>query len=63
LHSESRKVHEQAVELFKDLPNLSYEKKHKAIIDRFGRYPHRNDGLGRMSTVEEIEWMKTNTGF
>jgi uncharacterized protein (DUF924 family) len=63
MHSESLRVHEQAMELFSDLPNLAYEKKHKAIIDRFGRYPHRNDVLGRVSTAEEIEWMKTNTGF
>lgn len=63
MHSESLKIHEQALELFKDLPNLTYEKKHKAIIDRFGRYPHRNSILGRASTAEEIEWMKTNRGF
>jgi uncharacterized protein (DUF924 family) len=63
MHSESPKVHERALELFKDLPNLSYEKKHKAIIDRFGRYPHRNDILGRVSTAEEVEWIKMNKGF
>jgi uncharacterized protein (DUF924 family) len=63
MHSESHKIHEQAMKLFKDLPNLAYEIKHKAIIDRFGRYPHRNEVLGRTSTAEEIEWMKTNKGF
>lgn len=63
MHSESPKVHETAMEIFKDLPNLSFEIKHKAIIDRFGRYPHRNEVLGRASTVEELEWMKTNSGF
>ena len=63
MHSESAKVHEQAMELFKDLSNLAFEKKHKAIIDRFGRYPHRNDILGRSSTPEEIEWMAENKGF
>jgi len=63
MHSESLIVHEQAMELFKDLSNLSFEVKHKAIIDRFGRYPHRNDCLGRTSTPEEIEWMAENKGF
>jgi uncharacterized protein (DUF924 family) len=63
MHSESRMVHEQALELFRNLPNLKFEKKHKAIVDRFGRYPHRNEILGRTSTAEEIEWMKSNTGF
>jgi uncharacterized protein (DUF924 family) len=63
MHSESARVHEQAMDLFADTPNLEYEIKHKAIIDRFGRYPHRNDVLGRESTAEELEWMKTNSGF
>ena len=63
MHSESVKVHEKALELFADLPNLDYEIKHKAIIDRFGRYPHRNEALGRESTDAEIEWMKTHPGF
>ena len=64
MHSESRLIHEQAMTLFADLPeNLEFEIKHKAIIDRFGRYPHRNDVLGRRSTPEEIEWLKTNEGF
>lgn len=63
MHSESVIIHEQAMVLFADLPNLSYEVKHKAIIDRFGRYPHRNDILGRTSTAEEIDWMKENKGF
>ena len=37
--------------------------KHKVIIDRFGRFPHRNAALGRTSTPEEIEFLKTNPGF
>jgi len=63
MHSESRTIHEQAMVLFADLPNLEYEKKHKAIIDRFGRYPYRNELLGRESTPEELEWLKENSGF
>ena len=31
---------------------------HKAIVDRFGRFPHRNSVLGRISTPEEIEFLK-----
>ncbi len=61
MHSESVKVHEWAVELFSQ-PGSEYqfefELKHKAIIDRFGRYPHRNEILGRASTLEEIEFLK-----
>ncbi len=60
MHSESLKIHEVAVELFtkNSLPgNLDYELKHKAIIERFGRYPHRNSILGRESTPEEVEFL------
>jgi uncharacterized protein (DUF924 family) len=63
MHSESRVIHEQAMVLFKNLPNLDYEILHKAIIDRFGRYPHRNAALSRTSTTEELEWMASNPGF
>lgn len=63
MHSESATIHEQALKLFTELPNLEYEIKHKNIIDRFGRYPHRNEVLGRASTLEELEFLKTNPGF
>lgn len=67
MHSESAKIHEVAVELFRRNGiegNLDYELKHKAIIERFGRYPHRNAILGRKSTQEEIEFLKQpGSGF
>ena len=60
MHSESLDIHNQALHLF-DQPglenNLDFELKHKAIIDRFGRYPHRNKILGRTSTQQEIEFL------
>jgi uncharacterized protein (DUF924 family) len=61
MHSESLMIHERAVELYTALGqemNLEFEMKHKAIIERFGRYPHRNEILGRESTLEEIEFLK-----
>ena len=60
MHSESLMIHEQAVELYKNNGlenNYQYELKHKVIIERFGRYPHRNKLLGRESTPEEIEFL------
>ena len=61
MHSESADHHEKAVHLFAR-PGmetfLSFELKHKGIIDRFGRYPHRNALLGRESTPEEEEFLK-----
>ena len=46
MHSENKHDHEKAVELFSEAgleKNLDFEHKHKVIIDRFGRYPHRNE--------------------
>lgn len=60
MHSESKLIHEFALKLFQRLNNpmnLDYEKMHKAIIDHFGRYPHRNDILARTSTAEELEFL------
>lgn len=61
MHSESKRIHVEAEKLFRALASPhSYhvEQKHKAIIDRFGRYPHRNEILGRVSSAEEIEFLK-----
>jgi uncharacterized protein (DUF924 family) len=61
MHSESREVHVEAARLFrKHAPRVNYdfELRHKAIVDRFGRYPHRNALLGRASTAEELEFLK-----
>ena len=61
MHSESRRIHEVAERLYRDMASprsYQYELKHKAIIDRFGRYPHRNEILGRTSTEQEIEFLK-----
>lgn len=60
MHSESPAIHESAERLYRAnglQHNYEFELKHKAIIDRFGRYPHRNEILGRVSSVEEIEFL------
>lgn len=61
MHSESEIIHEVALDLFSQPGlenNYAFELKHKEIIDRFGRYPHRNDILGRQSTAEELAFLK-----
>ena len=58
MHSESKIVHVEAERLFKKTGNYEFELKHKAIVDRFDRYPHRNEILGRESTEEEIEFLQ-----
>lgn len=67
MHSEAAEIHEIALFLF-DQPgledNYNFEIKHKAIIDRFGRYPHRNEILGRESSTEELEFLsQPGSGF
>jgi len=60
MHSESRQIHKTAVALYEQnglANNLDFELRHKAIIDRFGRYPHRNSILGRESSAAEIEFL------
>jgi len=42
---------------------LSYAEKHRAVIARFGRFPHRNEVLGRESSAEEVEFLKAGRGF
>lgn len=62
MHSESAAIHALAVRLFAAPGmehNLDFELRHQAIIERFGRYPHRNAILGRASTEAEIEFLKT----
>mmetsp|Transcript_13054 Transcript_13054/g.24933 ORF Transcript_13054/g.24933 Transcript_13054/m.24933 type:complete len:215 (-) Transcript_13054:876-1520(-) len=56
MHSESSVIHDRAMELFQAPgleEELGHEKQHAAMIDRFGRYPYRNEILGRESTPEE----------
>jgi uncharacterized protein (DUF924 family) len=61
MHSESLVIHDEALRLFSNPElggSLEFEKKHRDIIVRFGRYPHRNEVLGRASTAEEVEFLK-----
>lgn len=61
MHSESLVVHSVAESLFSE-PGLEsaldFERRHRAIIEKFGRYPHRNKILGRVSTPEEEAFLQ-----
>ena len=60
MHSESPLIHVQAAQLFAQPgleDGLNFELRHQVIIDRFGRFPHRNAILGRASTLEEIAFL------
>ncbi|MGH1487374.1 MAG: DUF924 family protein [Cellvibrionaceae bacterium] len=61
MHSESLLIHDLAVTLYQDngiQSSLDFEIKHRTIIERFGRYPHRNSILNRKSTEAEIAFLK-----
>lgn len=76
-HSEDPVDQQRSVELFRDLAAevpeewtklfdsyLDFAVRHKEIIDRFGRFPHRNAILGRESTAAEIEFLEQpGSGF
>ncbi len=70
-HSEDSSMQEESMRLFTELLNdapnelkefakgaLVYAEKHKAIIDQFGHYPHRNNIIGRVSTAKEVEFLQ-----
>ena len=76
-HSEDIVAQEHAVELYKELRELEHEEeqrviqesldyalRHREIIAKFGRFPHRNDLLGRQSSASETDFLKTpNSSF
>jgi uncharacterized protein (DUF924 family) len=60
-HAEDRAIQDEAVRLVAalgDEENTDYARRHRDIIHRFGRFPHRNAQLGRTSTETEIEFLK-----
>lgn len=65
-HSENAADQAQSVALYKKLGNaetLDFAEKHKLIIDRFGRFPHRNGMLGRETTDEERAFIEKENWF
>ncbi|BCP56195.1 membrane protein [Kaistia sp. 32K] len=75
-HSEALSDQDYSVELYEALlaeaaeaeketfrSFLGYAEKHRDVIRRFGRFPHRNADLGRVSTAEEIEFLKDGRGY
>ena len=66
-HSESLADQQRSVALFRELGDaewLDFARRHRDIVARFGRFPHRNAALGRPSTAEEQEFLKQpGSGF
>lgn len=60
-HSESREDQARSLALFEATEQaflIDYARRHKVIVDRFGRFPHRNHVLGRVTTDEEAAFLK-----
>jgi uncharacterized protein (DUF924 family) len=65
MHSEHRAMQVRSILLFSSIgiPGLiGYATQHKEIIDRFGRFPHRNAALGRTSSQDELEFLRHEPG-
>ena len=72
-HNENLVVQEQCVEAFRalhertGLPQIAdfsrYAVAHRDVIAQFGRFPHRNDILGRSSTEDELAYLEKHGGF
>jgi uncharacterized protein (DUF924 family) len=61
MHSESMPVHEAGAALFASNgidSTIEAARKHRSIVERFGRYPHRNAILGRTSTPDELAFLE-----
>ena len=66
MHSEHLSDQKRCVDLYERLGDefsLGFARQHHDIIERFGRFPHRNKVLGRDTTHEETEFLKEHTGF
>lgn len=65
MHSESLADQDESVRLFSEagLDNTRYALQHRDIIRRFGRFPHRNEVVGRSSTPEEIAYLESEGAF
>ena len=66
MHSEALADQKRALELF-DQPglegNLRFARHHHDIVEKFGRFPHRNKALGRKSSAAEIEYLNSKEAF
>lgn len=66
MHSEKLMDQNASVTFYEGLGNensLRFAIAHRDVIEKFGRFPHRNAPLARESTPEEIEYMETHKGF
>jgi len=66
MHSEVLADQQLALQLFAQPgleDNLRFARHHHGIVEKFGRFPHRNEALGRESSESEIEYLNSKEAF
>ncbi len=66
MHSESLEDQDMALQLFDQQGlegNLHFSRHHRAIVEKFGRFPHRNKALGRDSSAAEVQYLSSKEAF
>ena len=66
MHSEILAEQDLSLKLFREKnmdANIRFAEHHREIVRQFGRFPHRNEILGRKSTEEEIEYLASKNGY
>lgn len=66
MHSENLEDQKRSIELFEKAglkENARFAHHHYGIVEKFGRFPHRNKALGRESTEAEIEYLNSDEAF
>ncbi len=66
MHSENMVDQDLAVEMYEKAglqSNLRFARHHRGLVERFGRFPHRNRALGRQSTEAELAYLASKEAF
>ncbi|MFV2061043.1 MAG: DUF924 family protein [Gammaproteobacteria bacterium] len=65
MHSEDIAHQKRSIELFRDLDpdNFTYAQHHHDIVEQYGRFPHRNSILKRVSTPAELDYLSSKEAF
>lgn len=66
MHSENMADQDESVRLFTAAGldgNARFARHHRSIVERFGRFPHRNEVLGRESTQAELDYLASDEAF
>jgi uncharacterized protein (DUF924 family) len=66
MHSENLDDQDLSISCFEKTKlegNIRFSKHHRGIVEKFGRFPHRNEALGRESSPAEIEYLNSEQAF